>query len=72
MSWQEMCMMHIQALNKANSSPVCFGWNGYVIRAIPQALREHASKMQTEYTGLWAGSGMARRRDFWIRGLQTA
>ena len=54
-------MIHFRALTNVNTTQAWFGRNRY-----------YASRTQTECTGLRAGSGMARRREFWTKILQTA
>ena len=67
----EICMMHVQALPNVNTTETWFGRNGY-FKGSNQGFNKHASKTQTEHTGTRAVSGMARRRGFWTRSLQTA
>ena len=69
--WQEICMMHMQALTNLNTTQARFGRSGN-LKGGSQGLSKHASNTQTEYAGSWAGSGMGRRRDSWTRSLKTA
>ena len=67
--WQEICMMHMQALTSINITQAWSGRSEY-LKGGNLGMSKHASKTQTEHARSWAGSWMAQRRVYQMRSLQ--
>ena len=63
MSWQEILMLHMQALNNVNTTQACFGRNGYlmaVIGALVSMLPRHRLCTWNHMWDLeWLGDGIS-------------